>query len=250
MENQRNPVGRPQGKSVKGRETERRILETAMALFARQGFGNTSLRQIATEAGVSPGLTYRYFSSKESIVIAWYTEHTESIQKIVSELPDGDIARRFICAFEHKLARLKPYRLAIPALLSTAIDPTSPAFLFGKETQRFRDHTRSLLKQVVAGATPKVPPDAVETLATLLFFAQLGFLLLWSMDSSAADATSKTLLKRFGRLINLTTPFLKSQSIRSLIGQSIDEIYTLLQAKSDRATDDINHQTGEDPCPI
>jgi len=47
-------------------KANRRILEAARSVFARRGLGAT-VSDIAKEAGVSQGLAYRYFPSKEAI---------------------------------------------------------------------------------------------------------------------------------------------------------------------------------------
>ncbi|WP_428031897.1 TetR/AcrR family transcriptional regulator [Ancylobacter sp.] len=52
------------------REPRRRVLDAAIACFTRAGFHGTSMQQICTEAGMSPGALYRYFPSKEAIIIA------------------------------------------------------------------------------------------------------------------------------------------------------------------------------------
>ncbi|HSH19451.1 MAG TPA: helix-turn-helix domain-containing protein, partial [Draconibacterium sp.] len=44
------------------------ILETALELFAENGFHATSISQIAKKAGISKGLTYNYFDSKKEIL--------------------------------------------------------------------------------------------------------------------------------------------------------------------------------------
>ena len=44
------------------------ILNTALELFAEQGFHATSVDQIAKKAGISKGLTYNYFESKKEIL--------------------------------------------------------------------------------------------------------------------------------------------------------------------------------------
>jgi TetR/AcrR family transcriptional regulator, transcriptional repressor of aconitase len=46
------------------------ILEAALACFARQGFHETTIQDIADEAGVSHGAIYRYFASKDQMVLA------------------------------------------------------------------------------------------------------------------------------------------------------------------------------------
>ncbi|WP_018388172.1 TetR/AcrR family transcriptional regulator [Ancylobacter sp. FA202] len=52
------------------RDPRRRVLDAAIACFTRAGFHGTSMQQICTEAGMSPGALYRYFPSKESIIVA------------------------------------------------------------------------------------------------------------------------------------------------------------------------------------
>ena len=44
------------------------ILNTALILFAENGFHQTSMEQIAKKAGISKGLTYNYFESKNAIL--------------------------------------------------------------------------------------------------------------------------------------------------------------------------------------
>ncbi|MEL6926205.1 MAG: TetR/AcrR family transcriptional regulator, partial [Bacteroidota bacterium] len=44
------------------------IMQTALELFAHQGYHNTSIAQIAKAAGISKGLLYNYFESKEELL--------------------------------------------------------------------------------------------------------------------------------------------------------------------------------------
>ncbi len=43
------------------------VLDAALRLFVRNGFAATKVEEIATDAGLSKGAIYRYFSSKEEI---------------------------------------------------------------------------------------------------------------------------------------------------------------------------------------
>ena len=45
-----------------------KILDSALELFAEKGFHNTSVSQIAIKAGISKGLIYNYFESKEDLL--------------------------------------------------------------------------------------------------------------------------------------------------------------------------------------
>ena len=51
------------------RETRKKaIMDTALELFARDGFDTTSISKIAARAGISKGLLYNYFDSKEDLI--------------------------------------------------------------------------------------------------------------------------------------------------------------------------------------
>lgn len=45
------------------------ILDAAKSCFARQGFHNASMQQICAAAGMSAGNLYRYFPSKDAIIV-------------------------------------------------------------------------------------------------------------------------------------------------------------------------------------
>lgn len=59
-------TGRRPGKQ----DTRTAILEAARQIFAEQGYDGSSVRRIATAAGVDPALIYHYFSTKEQLFLA------------------------------------------------------------------------------------------------------------------------------------------------------------------------------------
>src|SRR3546814_136231 len=67
----RRAPGRPVGKPADQRE---RLLDAAIACFVRQGIAATSLRAIASEAGVTPALLHYYFGDKAQLVDALVEE--------------------------------------------------------------------------------------------------------------------------------------------------------------------------------
>ena len=75
------PRGRPPGRTAEGDATRRRLYETAIGLIGERGFEATTLRDVASRAGVSAGLLYRYFPSKRSIVLALYDDLSDSFAR-------------------------------------------------------------------------------------------------------------------------------------------------------------------------
>lgn len=62
------PSATPAAGDTPGNERRTRILDAAEAVFARAGFHAATMNDVATEAGMSPGNLYRYFSSKDAII--------------------------------------------------------------------------------------------------------------------------------------------------------------------------------------
>ena len=51
-------------------ERRRQILDSALDAFSRQGYGRTTVREIAAAAGVAEGSIYNYFPSKRDLFVA------------------------------------------------------------------------------------------------------------------------------------------------------------------------------------
>lgn len=60
-------------------DKKNKVIEVATTLFAKNGFENTSMTSICSEAKVSKGLVYHYFESKESILIEIFTQVTDQM---------------------------------------------------------------------------------------------------------------------------------------------------------------------------
>src|SRR5438477_10017154 len=51
-------------------DTRQKILQAAFTVLSRHGYENTSIKDIAEEAGVAQGLVHYYFKSKQHLVLA------------------------------------------------------------------------------------------------------------------------------------------------------------------------------------
>ena len=65
----------PRKRTVKTPEQRRQeILEAALQLFRDRGFDETTVQDIASDAGVATGTVYLYFPSKEHVLVALHDE--------------------------------------------------------------------------------------------------------------------------------------------------------------------------------
>ncbi|WP_309066667.1 TetR/AcrR family transcriptional regulator [Microbacterium sp.] len=69
-----------------GRERRTRIVEDAMALFAREGYGDTSLREVAERVGVAKSTLMHHYPTKEDLLRAVLRERDRRISERVSRV--------------------------------------------------------------------------------------------------------------------------------------------------------------------
>lgn len=69
------------------------ILDAAEACFARNGFHRTTMQDLAREAAMSPGNFYRYFESKEALVLGLVERERERGTHLAAEM-EGSGNRR------------------------------------------------------------------------------------------------------------------------------------------------------------
>ena len=65
------------------------ILEAAVKVFARQGFHQSTVAQIAKEAGVADGTIYLYFKNKDDILVQFFSFRTKQVFESFREAVDG-----------------------------------------------------------------------------------------------------------------------------------------------------------------
>lgn len=86
----RKKIKRPESRRGK-EETRELLLEAAMELFAQKGYRGTSVRDLASGAGMTTGGFYSNFMSKRDIYIAIIDKITETVRVIVDDTVIGII---------------------------------------------------------------------------------------------------------------------------------------------------------------
>src|SRR6266704_2401100 len=76
------PMSQPQQESSNP-DRRSQILDAALVCFAKREFHQASMHDISAEAGISVGLIYRYFASKEAVISAMADRHKKEIQDVL-----------------------------------------------------------------------------------------------------------------------------------------------------------------------
>jgi AcrR family transcriptional regulator len=171
-------------KTGRGEATREQILDTAMGLFRESGFDETTMREVAREAGIAVGLAYHYFPGKEALVMAYYErvqrEHRVIAQKRLAQM--RSLRDRLAMLLATKLDILKDDRKLLGALFRYTGNPEHPLSFLGKATAYLRDDCIDLFAEALE--PEKLPEDLRELLPLALWALHMGMLLYFLYDAS------------------------------------------------------------------
>lgn len=90
--------GMRQEKQLTGKaiQTKIKIIEAAKELFVEYGYAGTTLREVAKKANVTTGAFYKYFKSKDEILILIFNDGFKEQWKHFYDLGDDFIPRDYI----------------------------------------------------------------------------------------------------------------------------------------------------------
>ena len=129
-------------------DTRDKILQAAFAVLSREGYENTSIKDIAEEAGVAQGLVHYHFKSKQQLVIAVLVEVCQKMNVYTAEGVAGVMA-----AFENfkVLLRDRPdaHTLYIQ-LIGVGLHDQEIGSAIRENIHTSRGHVENLARQVLA----------------------------------------------------------------------------------------------------
>jgi len=213
----------------KSEETRSLIVTTAMRLFTENGYDRTTMRAIATEAGVSVGNAYYYFSSKEQLIQGFYDEiarlHLDAARDLLANEPR--FAERLKAVLLCWLELAEPYHRFGTQFFVNAADPESPLSPFSDESAAARDASIELMREVVDGSDVKLDPELRAQLPELLWLFQMGVVLFWVHDRSAREKRSRMLVERSVPLLARLAALSRLRVFRPVSREIVDLIQDL-----------------------
>lgn len=187
---------------TRGSESTRElIVETALRLFRERGFDATTMRAIATEAGVSVGNAYYYFASKDELVQAYYDRaqiaHEEACRELLAT--ERSFAARLTGVLREWVRVSEPYHEFAVKFFKHAAEPTNPLSPFSAQSTPAREASIAIYRQVVEGSRDRMDAELREELPELLWLMSMGIVLYWVHDTSPG-------CERTYRLIEVSVP--------------------------------------------
>lgn len=200
----------PENKQLtpKAQQTRQRIFDVAIEQFVEQGYEKTTMRDIAKGADCSLGLAYRYFDSKESLVLELWKHLAVDYGAQLSDVSSEGWVDRYYDAMQIKIRQLEPYRDVVQATLGAAMNPSSGVAIIGDETTVYRDQMLEAFDSLIAGA--KDAPKALRTqqLTILMYGIHLLLILVWVYDRSPQQQLTQKTLSFMHDTMKLLRPIL------------------------------------------
>ncbi len=141
------------GHQIRRRSTHEALRRAALKSFARKGFANVTVTELAREAGVTERTFFRHFPTKEAVLFQDYESQLEWLAEALAQRPASeslfDAVLASVAAFPHDLEVVRQAATARTQLISA---------------ERIAGHLRvvqasfaAVLTDFVRGRHPEVP---------------------------------------------------------------------------------------------
>jgi AcrR family transcriptional regulator len=181
--------------SPKAQLTRAHILSTALRVFRERGLEASTMRELASAAGVSLGSAYYYFPSKEAIIQAYYDDvQAEHARKVAAALVEArlDLKDRLGAAFHSKLDILQGDRRLLSALFRYTGEPQHPLSALGDGTRKNRQQSMSVF--LTAIGDERLSDDIRAILPSALWALHMGIILYFIYDDSPEQQRTRRLV--------------------------------------------------------
>jgi AcrR family transcriptional regulator len=158
---------KPRADAQRNRE---RILEVAKQAFTRSG-ADTSLDDVAKQAGVGPGTLYRHFPTREELLKAVYRHELENLataaEKFAATMPPVEALRAWLLLFVDAVAAKQ---IIAPALNTLLGDHKK---VFEASYAQLHDAIRRLVKRGVKSGEIRKDLDPMDLVRALVGVANV-----------------------------------------------------------------------------
>ncbi|MEX0844636.1 MAG: TetR/AcrR family transcriptional regulator [Balneolaceae bacterium] len=140
-----SPKTKEQNEEIR-RQTRQQILDAAFELFANNGFSKTSIAAVAKKAGISKGLIYHYFDSKEAILEGIFNQLIELSEEVLNVDDDVSPKEKMKQVLEHTFQFIKEDIGTARLMISLALQPDTFSSLKGKIMDAQQEQMKQYIK--------------------------------------------------------------------------------------------------------
>lgn len=221
----------------RGAETREKLIETALGLFRTEGYQRTTMRRIASEAGVSLGNAYYYFSGKDELVTELYLSvQRDHRARALPLLRDGaPLATNLRVALHTGLDAMSGYHGFGAAFVQAALPLTSPSSPFSDESSEARTMATDLMEHVVSVSQHRASKTLRDRLPHLLWLTYLGVTLHWVIDPSDRQVRTRRLVDGIAPIVGKAVGLSRLPVARGLV-EDVDRLIAVVDTTPADAT--------------
>jgi AcrR family transcriptional regulator len=182
-------------------EIRERLFRSALALFAKEGFAQTTVEDITEAADVGKGTFFNYFPSKEHILVGFAEMQLAKLETIVREIRESRLPMRE--GLRGLIHRMTEAPIQNPSVVRALLQAHVSSAVVREEVFRIhREHQKLLgglfrLGQARGEVRGDIPAEDIAQILRQMIF---GTLLFWSLigDASLTERVEQSLTLLWG----------------------------------------------------
>ncbi len=186
-----------------GSRTKAKIDRTAMRLFVEKGITETTIRDIAREAGIAEGTLYRHYPGKDDLAWELFVENFTAIGKTLNDIQKSkDTAReklaaiiRYFCSVFERDAVMFNYLFLVRHQLMLRLTPRmpNPYLVF-----------RTVIREGIAhGEIPRQDIDVATSMVMGIILQLIDSRILGRRISQSMETLGDTLIDASYRILRI-----------------------------------------------
>jgi len=177
------------------------ILAAALKLFSHRGYGATSVRDVAEEAGLSKGNVYHHFPDKETIFRALLDQYFQAMSDpehpFIRALADGTFPENLEQLGRATRESVERYRAYVALIYVDVVefDGAHIRKFYEEMAQRFDKFLKAnnMDATIRAKLAPDLSPTSAVMLATRIFFNYFSIEILFGVKDHFGKSTDETI---------------------------------------------------------
>ena len=190
-----SPRNKIQNEAVRQASIDR-IMQACLTLFSRQGYAATSVNQIAREAGVSKGLLYNYFSSKNEMLKELFLYFSKEEHQIMEAVVDDDPHVFLQNIIRMTCSEIREKKDIWRMITAMSMQPDMYAFIHDIAKAKMHKYF-ALLEELMDGVGIENPAGEAKMLAATLDGIAMHYLV--SGENYPMQETENYLIQKYSR---------------------------------------------------
>lgn len=177
------------------KDRKKAIMDTALSEFASHGYESTSISRIAKKAGVSKGLMYNYFESKEELLASIMEEGFEDMLPLIDPNHDGVLTKDEFVFLIDESFRLMKEKISFYRLYFSLIMQPTVSKLFAEKLNQVAEPFIQLFVDYYTKKGSKNP--MIEAVMIGAVLDGIGFNYAFNADVYPLDEVVKLVKEKF-----------------------------------------------------